>query len=71
MVYSHMDHLYANHVKNMTTKIMLLSRGKHMKIGNIFTKIPCSIVEFEMVNYQPMLNKYAYHRMLIYLLGKN
>ena len=31
----------------------------------------CSIGEFHKVDYQRVLNKYAYHRMLLCLLGKN
>ena len=30
-----------------------------------------SIGEFYMVHYQTMLNKYVYHRMLLWLLGKH
>ena len=29
----------------------------------------CSIGEFQMLHYNPMLNNYAYHRMLMCLLG--
>ena len=31
----------------------------------------CSIGEFHKVHYQPILKKYAYNRILLYLLGKN
>ena len=30
----------------------------------------CSIGELKMIHYQPILNKYAYHRMLLCLIGK-
>ena len=35
------------------------------------TKISCSIGEFHMLHYQPILNKYSYHGMLMCLLGKH
>ena len=31
----------------------------------------CSIGEFHKVNHQPMLKKYPYHMMLLYLLYKH
>ena len=31
----------------------------------------CSIGEFHKLHYQPMLNNYVYHRMLLLLLGKH
>ena len=33
-------------------------------------KMSCSIGKVHMIHYQPILKKYAYHRMLIYSLGK-
>ena len=48
---------------------MVLSRGQYIK-KNI-TEILCSIGEFHMVHYQPILEKYAYHRMLIRLIEKH
>ena len=33
--------------------------------------MPCSIGEFHKVYYQPILMKYAYHRMLLCLIGKH
>ena len=41
-----------------------------MERRNTFTKMSCYIGEFRKVHYQPMLNKYKYHRMLFCLLGK-
>ena len=35
------------------------------------TKIACYIGIFHMVNYNPMLEKYAYHRMILCLLGEH
>ena len=34
-------------------------------------KMSCSIGESHNLHYQPMLKKYAYHRMLLCLLGRN
>ena len=34
------------------------------------TKISCSVGKFHRLHYHPMLKKYAYHRMLLCLLGK-
>ena len=50
---------------------MVLSRGQNMKNRNIFTKMSCSIGEFNMIHYQPMLKKYAYYRMLMCLLVRH
>ena len=48
----------------------LIKRPTYGKKNNL-TKISCSIGEFNKLHYQPILKKFAYHRMLLCLLGKH
>ena len=49
---------------------MVKSRDQNMKRRNNFTKMTGSIGEFHVLHYKPILKKYAYHRMLLFLLLK-
>ena len=51
-------------INNGLIKRPIYGKKKH------FTKISCSIGEFYKLHYQPMLKKYAYHRILLCLLRK-
>ena len=48
----------------------LINRPTYGRMKHL-TKMSFSIGEFHMVHYQPMLKKYAYHRMLLGLLCNN
>ena len=60
-----MNQFYAKHINNG-----LIKRTKYGKKKNL-TKISLSVGEFHKVCYQTMLLKYAYHRILLCLLGKH
>ena len=51
--------------KNGIIKWIIYGKKKNI------TKISCSIGEFQMLHYNPILNNYAYLRMLMCLLGKH
>ena len=61
-----MQNMWINYdINNVPIKRPTYGRNKHL------TKVSCSIGEFHMAHYQPMLKKYAYHRILLCLLGKH
>ena len=61
----YVDHVKKDDINNVLIKIPTYGKKKHI------TNISCSIGEFRKVYYQQMLSKYAYHRMLLCLLGKH
>ena len=65
-----MYQLYANFANKMMTLRMVYSRGQHMERDKNLQK-SFYIGEFYMVNYQPMLKKYLYHRISSCLLHRN
>ena len=66
-----MDQFYAEYIEeNYDINNGLPKRPKYGKKKQI-TKMSCYIVDFHKVHYKQMLKKYAYHRMLLWLLGKN
>ena len=54
-----------DNINNGIIKRQTCGNKKHL------TKMSFYIGEFNTVRYQPMLKKYEYHRMLIFLLGKH
>ena len=56
--------------ENDDTKNGIIKSPKYLKKKHLL-KMLCYIGEFHMVHYQPILNKYAYHRILLCLLGKH
>ena len=61
--------VYRSFEENDDTKNSLINRPTYRKKKH-HPKIVCSIGEFHKVHHRSMLNKYAYHRTLVFLLGK-
>ena len=68
-IIQNVPNLYKLQEEDDDIKNGIINRPKHGKNKNLI-KTSDFIGEFNMLYYQPMLNKYAYHRMLLCLLEK-